>query len=227
MAVAIRGAQGSNNGTGGSSITVNMPSGVKDGDYLLMCVCANLGGVTGPAGWTEIFLVSQSKTVFWRMASNEPASYTATFPTAKAAAVVIALSGANPVFPDYLTSPFYKISENASSSTVSAPALGTFSIRNGIDVFFGATNVGTTTGQPTNYTEPSGGSATNSGGGSASSKATVGVATRTLFGVTTVGSLTATYGAAATNTGFHIFVSEGPPIGAAIYSTAVHRASRW
>jgi YVTN family beta-propeller protein len=53
MAIAFRAAQGSNNGSGGTSITMAMPAGVQDGDVLLMSITARGGTgttITPPSG---------------------------------------------------------------------------------------------------------------------------------------------------------------------------------
>lgn len=207
MSAAVRAAQGSQNAAGGVSITMTVPAGVVNGDVLVMAIVNNIGAITSPAGWTVLNNTVLGFSLFWRLAASEPASYSVTLVSGKAAGVMIALSGANNNAP---IAEQFSFSNNGNLAAILAAALGTFGTHSGIDLYFGCTRVGTTTAQPAGYTEPANGSATNSGGGSAGTKSTCGVATQALINVTTVGSLTATYGAAGTNVGFHVFIFDAP-----------------
>lgn len=90
MAIAVRSST-STSGTSGSR-TINVPSGVVDGDYLLLHVVARRSSstppsVTTPSGWTLIRGTQVSATArfsiftFGRVASSEPASYNVTIGT--------------------------------------------------------------------------------------------------------------------------------------------------
>lgn len=207
MAIAYRNAVGSNNAGGSGTITMTVPTSTANGDVLIMAIGVNPDGttITDPAGWTRIGGASISFKCYWRIASSEPASYSVTISgtTNKATGVMIAISGAGTTTPVNGTD--VTESGNASSATVTASALGTWTAVNGIDIFIGITLTGTTAAAPTNYTLDA--QSTNSGGG-AGSRSTSGVSHRVLSSVTTVGSLTATYGGAAVNTGFHVFIKE-------------------
>jgi trimeric autotransporter adhesin len=216
VAIALRAAQGSNNAGGATTITMTVPSGVQDGDVMVMCITYRVSGSWNPtsSGWVDLIGsgvgtpgdVARSK-IFWRVASSEPASYAVNIggsTSLKASGTIIALSGANSTQP---VAAQFSYSSNTSSATVTAAALGTWASINGIDLFMGGTATGTTAGSPTNYTQPANGESASTGG-SAGSRTTSGVAYRSLSAVTTVGSLTAVYGAAAENVGLHVFIKE-------------------
>src|SRR5690242_15100527 len=106
MAIALRAAQGSNNGTGGGTITMTVPTGVQNGDAMVMIVADNAGASvtwTDPSGWTVLQKKGTagvgSTATWWRLASSEPASYTVTATSGKMAGVIIALSGADSAAP--------------------------------------------------------------------------------------------------------------------------------
>ncbi|MGH7745142.1 MAG: hypothetical protein ACREQ5_10130, partial [Candidatus Dormibacteria bacterium] len=100
---------------GTATITVNKPTGVVDGDLMLLAV-ANSSGFTAntaPAGWTSISqhlgeynyglssavsdLVGQ---VWYKIASSEPSSYTVTCTTAAViSAAIVAYSGVRNPYP--------------------------------------------------------------------------------------------------------------------------------
>ena len=69
-----------------TSTVINVPSGVQDGDFLVLVAVTwtSSGGFTLPAGFTQLYdqaLSAASTHQFalgWRVASSEPASYTVT-----------------------------------------------------------------------------------------------------------------------------------------------------
>lgn len=67
-----------------TTATVPVPAGVVDGDLMLMVCLVNQNGVTGPAGWTLLSTggggggSTPVMSIYYRFASSEPASYTAT-----------------------------------------------------------------------------------------------------------------------------------------------------
>lgn len=163
--------------------------------------------ITTPAGWTLLQTALNSGTAlkgafFWKLAASEPASYTVTLTSSKATGVIIALSGAATTAP---IAAQLSGQVNASSATIAAAALGTFPAKNGIDLFFGGTAIGTSAAAPTNYTLAA--EETNSAG-NANTRSTTGGSYRSLTNITTVGALSATYGTAAVNIGYHLFIYE-------------------
>lgn len=88
-----------------SSVTINKPSGVVDGDLLLCLVGGNRpGGV--PSGWTELYEGSQGSTgdavyLYYKIASGEGSDYT--FPLSSSAwskaCSIIAYRGVDPEGP--------------------------------------------------------------------------------------------------------------------------------
>ena len=69
-----------------ATITVNVPSGVANGDLLILVLNGGNSTVyTTPAGWTLWFATTNVTAVFYKTASSEPASYTVTGSTATTA----------------------------------------------------------------------------------------------------------------------------------------------
>ena len=204
--IAFRSAAGSNNGGGGTSIIMTMPSGVQNGDVLVMSITLNQSfPINSITGWTNIYSNS-AFSLWYKIASSEPSTYTVNIndglSSDKAAGTIIAISGGEFVANN---STWTNTQQNASSTTIQAPTLGTFATTNGIDIFFGGTRTGTTAAAPTTYILAAQSAST---GGGAASRSTSGVSYKILSSVTTVGSLVATYGAAAINAGHHIFIKE-------------------
>jgi hypothetical protein len=91
MAIALRGTPvGLTNSGGGTTITVTYPTGVQDGDVLLLHLalqtCPNgiLANLPDPSGWTllgggAVGGVGFGTRTWWKIASSEPASFTYTF----------------------------------------------------------------------------------------------------------------------------------------------------
>lgn len=210
-AIALRAAQGSNNAGGGTSITMTVPTGVQNGDVMIMGITVRGGTdttITDPSGWTNLSAKNSTtilaQKLYWRVASSEPASYAVTITSNKASGVIIALSGADTIQP-VIT--YFSGQNNASSQTVTAPALNSWVAANGIDVGFFGTATGTSFSPPTNYTEPANGESASTGAG-AGSRTTSEIAYRALTGATTVGAISATAVDAAVNIGHHVFIKE-------------------
>lgn len=207
MAIAFRNAAGSNSGSSATTtITMTVPSGVQDGDMMVMFVsCNGSNAPTTPSGWTSVSATNGTM-VCWRLASSEPGSYLVTTPNDKSSGCIIAVSGSLTTAPTFAT-----LKVNASSTTCTANAHGSWASANGIDVYYAGWKVGgdTLTGiAPTNYTNA--GSSQSTGGSSGGRTQSV-IAYRSLAAVTTVGSLTATDTTAAANTGGHVFIFENAP----------------
>lgn len=102
MALAFRDALGSNNAGGATNITMTVPTGVVDGDLMIMAVACRGGNLPFPVtGWTQLDTnyngSNMSTAIYWRVASSEPASYSVSWnaSTVKASGVIIAFSGAD------------------------------------------------------------------------------------------------------------------------------------
>lgn len=84
-----------------SSMSVNVPSGVSDGDYLVLGISAatESSSITTPSGWTALRNQTdvgngQKLWSYHRIASSEPASYTVSVsPAEDMAAIMIAYRG--------------------------------------------------------------------------------------------------------------------------------------
>src|SRR5947209_8222374 len=107
MAIAHRASKGSNNGGGGTTIVMTVPTGVVDNDVMVMAITVRGGTgttITTPGGWTLIDSVTSGtaliQSLYWRVASSEPASYTVTITSNKASGVIVAWSGASTSAPD-------------------------------------------------------------------------------------------------------------------------------
>ena len=165
---------------------------------------------TNPAvvGW-QLLVRHDSTTVlgqavYWKLASGEPSSYAVTLTSNKASGCIISLSGADTTLP---VAAQYGQQANASSANCVAPALGSWTSVNGIDVGLFGTAYGSSFTAPTNYAEPAN-SDSASTGGSASTRTTSEGSYRALSAQTTVGSITAVAANAAVNIGFHCYVFE-------------------
>ncbi|HEV8468137.1 MAG TPA: glycoside hydrolase family 5 protein [Candidatus Limnocylindria bacterium] len=71
-------AGSSNSAASGLSLNLSKPAGVQNGDLLVATVTDWPGALTAPAGWTVALLPGPSfnQGIWYRIASNEPASYT-------------------------------------------------------------------------------------------------------------------------------------------------------
>jgi hypothetical protein len=84
MAIAFRSAA-TGQSSANTSLVVNVPAGVQDGDFLVLFVAADTAGatITLPAGWTALpsspLNLGVQAACAYRIASSEPASYTVTF----------------------------------------------------------------------------------------------------------------------------------------------------
>jgi hypothetical protein len=90
--------------TAASSVTINKPTGVLDGDLMLALVGGNPNGV--PAGWTSLASASVASpmgpvNLYWKIASSEGSSYTFTFSSTwwSKAATIIAYRNVDQVRP--------------------------------------------------------------------------------------------------------------------------------
>lgn len=134
--IALRsvGAVAQNN-AGASSLVVNTPAGVVDGDYMALLVAQNNTTTTLSAlsGWSDVpgpaWPVSDSNSRMWaryRIASSEPASYTLSWGagTPKSIAAIIAYSGVDTTTP-HDANAVATNETNATGTTHSTPSLTT------------------------------------------------------------------------------------------------------
>ena len=79
MALSIVNTTTAVQNTAATTITINVPSGVANGNILLLTFITDAGGsVTTPSGWTLWLAFANNRAIFYRTASSEPASYTIT-----------------------------------------------------------------------------------------------------------------------------------------------------
>ena len=145
-----------------------------------------------------------SQAVWWKAATaTEPDKYLISindYTAYAAAGSITAISGTDAQIPN----PTQRAAQsNASSTTVTAPALSTWPATNGVDVGIFGIAYGTTFTPPTNYTEQ-----VDAAWAGTTTAATVEVATRVLSAQTTVGSIAATAANAAVSVGHHYYIAE-------------------
>lgn len=116
------------NGSAGS-LTLNCPTGVSDGDYLVMGITVgNNRTITGvPAGWTQDYNASHAGLkqfyVYVKLAASEPASWTWTFSGSGASTVAAcaAIQDLDQITPLNISGG----QTNASSVNITAPSVTT------------------------------------------------------------------------------------------------------
>jgi hypothetical protein len=109
----------------GTTTTINLPAGTVNGDVLVMFISRNSTSATtatAPAGWSTIFNTSATNgaSIFWKVASSEPASYTVTLGSTVNAGTVSLFTLANAAFT-------LSVTIRHSSATSSTPTMGTAS----------------------------------------------------------------------------------------------------
>lgn len=212
--ITKRNSLGSQNGAGSTTINMTIPTGVTNGDLLIMVVTGRAGTIVpgDVAGWTTFGSSCSNTTIcsklYFRVASSEPASYSVGLTTSqKASGIIIALYNAESTLPlsgNQISGPTSSINTTANFATLS-----TWSSSNGMDLVFGTLANSSTLTPPTNYTIQT--QIQSSGGGGPSTKSSTSLATRVLTSATTVGALTGTWGTSAVNISFHIFIKEVLP----------------
>lgn len=156
----------------------------------------------GPLGAPIAISTTLRQQIFWKVAAGEGSSYSVKLSASNLASGVIVAVDATVVAFETVQ---YAGQDNVSGTNVVAPALGSWSSADGVDIGIFGTAYGTTFTPPTNYIEPA--TADDKSTGTTSATASEG-SYRALTGVTTVGSITATAANAAVNIGHHIFVSQ-------------------
>jgi hypothetical protein len=133
--------------TASTTISVTVPSGISDGNLLIMLLNSgvNTNTWTTPSGWTLGTAGANGRSLFWRLASSEPASYTVTQSTSNTAdAIILAYSNAS-----------FDVSglANQTAGLTITPTTITIAQNNSIVVWVGQnTQASTTWSTPTGYT---------------------------------------------------------------------------
>jgi hypothetical protein len=141
MALSIVNTTTAVQNTAATTITINVPSGVANGDILVLMVMSNNATWTTPSGWTVWLANSNNRAIYYRTASSEPASYTITQSASQtASACMVACNdaaidvmgtisaNASPSVADSITTTannafvFDYIAVNSASRTVTTPA---------------------------------------------------------------------------------------------------------
>lgn len=137
MAIAIRGTPTTVvDGAGATSFTINVPTGVVNGDLLVLFgSCDSPGTLTKPAAFTagpvnatnfDFGAMNFKRGNFWyRVASSEPASYTITKDTFDSAVIMVAYSGVDNVTPMDANDVTFVGSTTASPDTASVTGITT------------------------------------------------------------------------------------------------------
>jgi len=117
--------------TSTTTITLNVPAGVVNGQLLLAVLTIDGGSsatITPPAGWTLANRTNSSTLIaqglYYRIANTEPASYSWTTSNRNSSAVMAAYSGVDP------NTPLIGVATRASTSTTSSLAGATVSPAN-------------------------------------------------------------------------------------------------
>jgi hypothetical protein len=103
--IALSGTPSTTNNTAaGTTLTVNVPAGIANGDLLIWHMIANNATVAStPAGWNVVktgTTTTHNQSIFWRVAASEPASYThAALTSAKWTFSMYAFSGVDNTTP--------------------------------------------------------------------------------------------------------------------------------
>jgi hypothetical protein len=77
MALSIVNTTSAVENTGTTALVINVPSGVANGDLLVLTYIANTGSTT-PSGWTAWLTTTNNRSIWYKNASSEPASYSLT-----------------------------------------------------------------------------------------------------------------------------------------------------
>lgn len=154
--ISLRSTSSANNNTGGSSLTLNKPTGTTNGDIMVAHVIVRTAGntITAPSGWTLIQRKDSSSSIstasYWKLAgSSEPSSYAWSFGTSGEAsggiASYIGVDAANPI--DASNAQY-----NSGTSTVSNSGVTT-TVANGILVYAVGITAPTTVNVPSGFTQ--------------------------------------------------------------------------
>lgn len=128
-AVGFVAASSANNGTGATTLVINKPTGVAEGNVMVATVTAKeTGAVTAPSGWTAIKNLTQGTALrqitYYKVATaGEGASYSWSLSTSRAASGgIVDYSGVNQTVPIDATASGMGESGNATAPSVTTSA---------------------------------------------------------------------------------------------------------
>ena len=77
---------------GTSAGSVNKPTGTADGDILIACVFHGVNATLSSSGWTQLTSTDffGTRSIFWKLASSEPASWTFSATAASEMTIIVA-----------------------------------------------------------------------------------------------------------------------------------------
>jgi hypothetical protein len=95
MAISFVNSSTAVQNTASTTISINAPASVANGDLLILLVISNNGTWTAPSGWTEWLASANNRAIYYRYASFEPTSYTITQSASQtSSATMVAYRGA-------------------------------------------------------------------------------------------------------------------------------------
>ncbi len=105
--ITLRSSASANNGSGGTTLTLNTPTGTSNGDVMVAHVVVQTAGnsIAAPSGWAIIKRLDTTTNIatatYWKVAgSSEPSSYTWTFGTSgEASGGIASYTGVNTTNP--------------------------------------------------------------------------------------------------------------------------------
>jgi hypothetical protein len=127
-AIGFVAATNANNGAGGTTLVINKPTGVAQGDVMLATVTATgTGTVTAPSGWTVVKSTTGTalrQATYYKVAgASEPASYSWSLGTSRAASGgIVDYSGVNQTAPVDASTTASGASGNAVAASITTSA---------------------------------------------------------------------------------------------------------
>lgn len=128
-AISFVAASSANNGTGATSLSINKPTGVAQGDVMLATVTATgTGAITAPSGWTVVTNTTQGTTLreatYYKVAgASEGASYSWSLGTSRSTSGgIVDYSGINQTAPVDASATATATSGNAVAASVTTSA---------------------------------------------------------------------------------------------------------
>lgn len=149
--ITLRGSSSGNNAGGSTSLSIAMPTGVVQGDVMVMAVTARgtQATITPPTGWTSLQKHATTGTIitqqmFWKQAgAGEAGPYVWTLSTSgKASGVILAYTNTAPSSPIDVSG---GQANSTASATITAPTVTTTVANDMLVGFFGEANSATYT----------------------------------------------------------------------------------
>src|SRR5581483_3426608 len=123
--IVVRGSATTAAVSGGTSLSINRPSGTAAGDVLVASLSVSGNPTITASGWTQQISTPNSTTMkvvtYTRLAGTETGPYTFTFPTSSVSGAIVAYGGASPYVPKDIAGG----QSNAKNSNVIAPSVTT------------------------------------------------------------------------------------------------------